>query len=185
MRANQIRRGMIILHNGQPHRVLDCRHHTPGNLRAMMQTKMKNIMTGSTFDHRFSATEDVTRATLEQHDMQYLYQDGPTYYFMNVQTYEQIGLDEEILGDALYYITPDMTIQVEVYEGNPVAIALPPVVELKVVQTEPELKGATVTGSSKPATLETGLQVGVPGFIKEGEVIRVDTTEGKYVERAK
>ncbi len=185
MRANQIRRGMIVLFEKQPHRVLECRHHTPGNLRAMMQTKLKNIITGTTFEHRFSATEDVERATLEQHEMQYLYQEGPTHYFMDVATYEQIGLDEEILGDALDYLTADMTIQVEVYEGQPVAIQLPVVVELKVVETEPELKGATVTGSSKPAKLETGLQINVPGFIREGDVIRVDTSEGKYIERAK
>lgn len=185
MRANQIRRGMIVIFNGEPHRVVDCRHHTPGNLRAMMQTKLKSIRSGATFEHRYSATEDVERATLEQHEMQYLYSEGTTHYFMNNETYEQIGLDEETLGDALYFMTPDLIIQVEFYEGNPIGISLPPSVELKVVETEPELKGATVSGSSKPAKLETGLMVGVPGFISEGEIIRVDTTEGKYLERVK
>jgi elongation factor P len=185
MRASHIRRGMIILFDNQPHRVLEYRHHTPGNLRAIVQTKLRNLITGTTFEHRFSATEDVERAVLEQHEMQYLYQEGSTHYFMDVSTYEQVGLDEEILGDALSYLKPEMTIQVEVYDGQPVAIQLPPAVELKVIETEPELKGATVTGSSKPAKLETGLQISVPSFIKEGDVIRVDTSEGKYIERVK
>ncbi|HMV98968.1 MAG TPA: elongation factor P [Acidobacteriota bacterium] len=185
MRANQIRRGTIIIFNGEPHRVVEFRHHTPGNLRAMVQTKLKSVKTGSAFEHRFSATEDVERATLEQHDMNYLYSDGTTHHFMNNETYEQIGLDEEMLGDAIYYMTPDLTIQVEFFDGSPIGISLPPSVELRVAETDPELKGATVSGSSKPAKLETGLTVNVPGFIKEGELIRVDTTEGTYIERVK
>ncbi|MBX7218711.1 MAG: elongation factor P [Blastocatellia bacterium] len=185
MRANQIRRGMIVMFEGEPYRVIDCRHHTPGNLRAMMQTKLKGIRTGTTFEHRFSATEDVERATLEQHDMQYLYSEGDMHHFMNNETYEQIALTDEMMGDAIYYLIPDLNIQVEFFDGNPLGISLPPSVELRVVETEPELKGATVSGSSKPAKMETGLMVNVPGFITEGELIRVDTTEGKYIERVK
>lgn len=185
MRANLIRRGMIILHNGVPHRVMDSRHHTPGNLRAMMQTKLRNVITGASLEHRFSATEDVARATLEQHDYKYLYSDGSTHYFMNEESYEQIELDDEALGDGVNYLIPELSIQVEFYDSKPIGIELPPSVELKVIETEPELKGATVSNSNKPAKLETGLVVQVPPFIKEGEVLRIDTTEGKYIERAK
>ncbi len=176
---------MIVMFEGDPCRVLDARHHTPGNLRAMVQTKLRNVRNNSTFDHRFSATEDVERATLEQHDMQYLYSEGDMHHFMNTETYDQIGLDDEALGDAIYYLIPDLKIQVEFFNDSPIGISLPASVELKVIETEPELKGATVSGTSKPAKLETGLTVNVPGFISEGEVIRVDTTEGKYIERAK
>lgn len=185
MRANQIRRGMIILHNGEPHRVLDARHHTPGNLRAMMQTKLRSVISGVSLEHRFSATEDVTRATLEQHTFKYLYSDGATHHFMNEETYEQIELDDEALGDGVNYLIPELTIQVEFYDNKPIGIDLPPSVELKVVETEPELKGATASNSNKPAKLETGIMVMVPPFVREGDLIRVDTTEGKYMERVK
>ncbi len=184
MRANQIRRGMIILFNGIPHRVMDARHHTPGNLRAMMQTKLRNVMTGASLETRFSATEDVERATLEQHMFKYLYSDNSTHYFMNEETYEQIELDDEALGDGTYYLIPDLTIQVEFYDGKPIGIDLPASVELTVVETEPELKGATVSNSNKPAKLDTGLIIQVPPFVKEGDRIRVDTAENKYMERA-
>ncbi|MCS6884867.1 MAG: elongation factor P [Acidobacteriota bacterium] len=185
MRANQIRRGMVILHNGEPHKVLEARHHTPGNLRAMMQTKLRNIITGVSLEHRFSATENVERATLEQHTFKYLYSEQKTHYFMNEESYEQIELDDETLGDGIYYLTPDLVIQVEFYNGNPIGIELPPSVELTVIETEPELKGATVSNSSKPAKLETGLVIQVPPFIKEGDRVRVDTLEGTYIERVK
>jgi elongation factor P len=183
MRANLIRRGMIILYNGAPHRVMDARHHTPGNLRAMMQTKLRNVITGVSLETRFSATEDVERATLEQHMFKYLYSDGSSHCFMNEETYEQIELDDEALGDGVYYLIPDLAIQIEFYDGKPIGIELPSSVELKVVETEPELKGATISNSNKPAKLETGLVVQVPPFVKEGDLVRVDTTENKYMER--
>lgn len=185
MRANQIRRGMIILHNGEPHRVLDARHHTPGNLRAMMQTKLKSVLSGTTLEYRFSATEDIARATLEQHTFKYLYSDGTTHYFMNEESFEQIELDDEALGDGIYYLIPELTIQVEFYNNQPIGIDLPASVELRVVETEPELKGATASNSNKPAKLETGLALQVPPFVREGDLIRVDTAEGKYMERVK
>ncbi|MEW6730518.1 MAG: elongation factor P [Acidobacteriota bacterium] len=185
MRANQIRRGMIIVHNGEPHRVLDARHHTPGNLRAMMQTKLRNLISGASLEYRFSATEDVERATLEQNTFKYLYSDGSTHHFMNEESFEQIELDDEALGDGVNFLIPDLTIQVEFYDNKPIAVALPPSVELKVIETEPEMKGATVSNSNKPAKLETGITVQVPPFVREGDVIRVDTSEGKYMERVK
>lgn len=183
MRANLIRRGMIILFNGVPHRVMDARHHTPGNLRAMMQTKLRNVMTGASLETRFSATENVDRATLEQHMFKYLYSDNNTHYFMNEESYEQIELDDEALGDGIYYLIPDLTIQVEFYDNKPIGIQLPASVVLKVVETEPELKGATASNSNKPAKLETGLAVQVPPFVREGDVVRIDTLENKYMER--
>jgi elongation factor P len=185
MKANQIRRGMVIVHNGVPHRVLEARHHTPGNLRAMMQTKLRNIISGASLEYRFSATEDVDRATLEQSMFKYLYSDGSTHYFMNEETYEQIELDDEALGDGTNYLIPDLIIQVEFYNSTPIGIELPQTVELKVIETEPELKGATVSNSNKPAKLETGLTVQVPPFVREGDVIKVDTESGKYMERVK
>ncbi len=183
--ATQIRRGMVILHNGQLHRVVDFHHHTPGNLRAMVQTKMRNLKTGSTTEHRFRSTDDVERAILEDHEMTYLYNDGDTYYFMNTETYEQIGLSADDLGDSVGYLLPETMIRVQFYEGAPIGIDIPAVVELVVVETEPEIKGATVSNVGKSAKLETGITIQVPAFIKEGEKVRVDTTEGRYIERAK
>jgi elongation factor P len=185
IQATQIRRGMVIIHNGVPHRVIEFHHHTPGNLRAMVQTKLRNMKSGSSTEHRFRSTDSVERALLEEHEMTYLYNDGNTYYFMNTETYEQIGLDSEALGDAVGYLLPETVISVEFFEGQPIGIELPQVVELVVVETEPELRGATVSNVNKPAKLETGISIQVPPFIKEGEKIRVDTTEGRYIERAK
>ncbi|MBK6428231.1 MAG: elongation factor P [Blastocatellia bacterium] len=185
MNANAIRRGHIIIYNGEPYRVLDFQHRTPGNLRAFVQCKLRGLRTGTSLETRFSATESVERATLEQHDMEYLYSDGDLYYFMNTESYEQIGLNEEQLGDAVGYLTESLKIQVEFFDGTPIGIELPPGIELEVVETEPELKGATASNSNKPAKLSTGVTVMVPPFVKQGDIIRVDPNEGRYLERAK
>ena len=185
MNANHIRRGNIIMYNGEPHRVVDFQHRTPGNLRAFVQVKLRNIRNGSSLDTRFSATEQVERATLEQHDMEYLYTDGDLYYFMNTESFEQIGLNDEQLGDATSYLKEGLKIEVEFFDGSPIGIELPAVIELKVIETEPELKGATASNSNKPAKLDTGVTIMVPPFIKEGDVVRVDPNEGRYIERAK
>ncbi len=185
IQATQIRKGMTIIHNGEPHKVLDFHHHTPGNLRAMVQTKLRNLKTGTSTEHRFRSTDTVERAILEEHEMTYLYTDGSNYHFMNTETYEQIALSAEDLGDMVGYLLPETVIKVEYFEGVPIGIELPPVVELTVIETEPELKGATVSNVNKPAKLETGITIQVPPFIKEGDRIRVDTTEGRYIERAK
>jgi elongation factor P len=183
--ATQIRKGVVIIHNGVPHKVIDFHHHTPGNLRAMVQTKLRNLKTGATAEHRFRSTDDVERAILEDHQMTYLYNEGDTYYFMNTETYDQIGLSAEDLGDVVGYLLPDTLIQVQFYEGSPIGIEIPQVVELTIIETEPEIKGATVSNVGKPAKLETGITIQVPAFIKQGEKIRVDTAEGRYIERAK
>jgi elongation factor P len=183
--ATQIRRGMVIVFEGEPCRVVEFRHHTPGNLRAMIQTKLRSIRTGSSFEHRFRSVDTIEKASLEQHEMEYLYSDGSHHHFMNTETFEQIALSDDDLGDAAQWLTPGLKIQVEFYEGTPIGIDLPPSLELTVTQTEPSLKGATVSNVNKPATLETGVTIQVPPFVNEGDRIRVDPGEGRYIERAK
>jgi elongation factor P len=183
--ATQIRRGMVILFNGELCKVMEFRHHTPGNLRAMVQAKLRNIKTGSSFEHRFRSADTVDRATLEQHEMEYMYSDGSHHHFMNTENYEQVALSGEELGDAAQWLTPGLKLQAEFYEGAPIGIDLPPSMELTVTRTEPTMKGATVSNVNKPATLENGVTVTVPPFVNEGDRIRVDPTEGRYIERAK
>ena len=183
--ATQIRRGMVILFEGKLCKVVDFRHHTPGNLRAMVQTKLRDLKTGSSFDHRFRSADTVERASLEQHEMEYLYSDGSGHTFMNTENYEQTTLTNDDLGDAAQWLTPGLRIQAEFYEGNPIGIELPPSLELTVVETEPSLKGATVSNVNKPAKLENGATILVPPFVNEGDRIRVDPSEGRYMERAK
>ncbi|MBI4469719.1 MAG: elongation factor P [Acidobacteria bacterium] len=185
MQATQIRKGMIILHGGEPHRVVEFRHVTPGNWRAMVQTKLRNIRSGSTTEHRFRSTDTIERAIFDEHEFEYLYSDADSHHFMNIESYEQIRMDSDTLGDAVQFLVPNLRIQVEFYQGAPIGIELPSTIDLKVVQTEPGLKGATVSNVNKPATLETGLVVQVPPFISEGEVVRINTSDGTYIERAK
>jgi elongation factor P len=175
---------MVIKHNGELFSIHKAEHRTPGNLRAFVQAKMRNLRTGALADHRFRSTDEVAKAIIDETDMQYLYADGDSYVFMNTDTYDQIHLHSEVVGDRAQYLVPDVVLKVEFYEGRPIDLALPPTVDLKVVETEPGIKAASATNVLKPAKLETGLIVGVPPFITEGETIRVDTSEGKYVERA-
>ena len=151
----------------------------------MIQTKLRSIRTGSSFEHRFRSVDTIEKASLEQHEMEYLYSDGSHHHFMNTETFEQIALSDDDLGDAAQWLTPGLKIQVEFYEGTPIGIDLPPSLELTVTQTEPSLKGATVSNVNKPATLETGVTIQVPPFVNEGDRIRVDPGEGRYIERAK
>jgi elongation factor P len=183
--ATQIRRGMVILFEGQPCKVVEFRHHTPGNLRAMVQTKLRNILSGSSFEHRFRSADTVERASLEQHEMEYMYSDGSHHHFMNTETYDQVALSADELGDAAEWLAPGLKIQAEFYDGSAIGIDLPPSLELTVTQTEPTMKGATVSNVNKPATLENGVTIQVPPFVNEGDRIRVDPIEGRYIERAK
>ena len=182
--ATQMRPGMIIKHNNDLHLVFSVEHRTPGNLRAFIQAKLRNIRTGAMFEHRFRSSDPIERINVDETAMEYLYQDGDHYYFMNTETYEQIFLSKDVLGDAVDYLTANLQIKVEFYDGKPVGIELPQTVELTVVRTEPGLKSATASSVTKPATTETGLVVQVPPFINEGEKIRVDTAEGAYLSRA-
>jgi elongation factor P len=185
MPATQIRKGTVIVFNGAPCRVVDFHHHTPGNLRAFVQTKMRNLRTGSQFEHRFRAADTVERATLETHELQYLYTDGDHYHFMNNATYEMLALDRETLGDNAQWLTPNMVILAEFYDGRAIGVELPSSLELEVTHTEPVMTGATKTAMTKPATLSNGAIVQVPPFVNVGDMVRVDPREGKYLERAK
>lgn len=182
--ATQMRPGMIIKHNNDLHLVFSVEHRTPGNLRAFIQAKLRNVRTGAMFEHRFRSGDAIDKITVDEIQMEYLYNDGDTYYFMNMENYEQTPLMRDTLGDAVEYLTPNLQIKVEFYDGKPVGIELPQTVDLKVVETEPGLKSATASSVTKPAKTETGLVVQVPPFINEGEVIRVDTSEGTYLSRA-
>jgi elongation factor P len=184
MNANDMRPGMVIRHNGELFTIHKAEHRTPGNLRAFVQARMRNLRTGALIDHRFRSEDTIEKANLDEVDMQYLYSDGDSYFFMNTQNYEQIGLHKSVIEDRASYLVPEVVIKVQLFEGRPVDIELPATVNLKVVETEPGMKGASATNVTKLAKLETGLTVQVPPFIGEGEVITVDTSEGKYLERA-
>ena len=183
--ANDIRKGMVFLHEGAPVKVMEFHHHTPGNLRAMVQARLRNLRTGSSFEYRFRSNDTLDKITLEQTKMEYLYSDGSHHHFMNSETYEQVALTEDELGDAAQWLMAGLVIEVEFYDGTPIGVALPPSMELTVTRTDPNLKGATASNSNKPATLENGVTVSVPPFIEEGEKIRVNPTESKYMERVK
>ena len=184
MNANDMRPGMVIRHNGELFTIHKAEHRTPGNLRAFVQARMRNLRTGALIDHRFRSEDTVEKANLDEVEMQYLYSDGDSFFFMNTQNYEQIGLHKTVIEDRASYLVPDVVIKVQLFEGRPVDIELPATVDLKVVQTEPGIKGGSATNVTKAAKLETGLMVQVPPFIGEGDVITVDTAEGKYLERA-
>jgi len=182
--ATQLRPGMIIKHNNDLHSVFSVEHRTPGNLRAFIQAKLRNLRTGAMFEHRFRSPDPIEKIIVDEVSMEYLYSDGDDYYFMNTESYEQTHLKRDTLGDAVEYLTPNLQIKVEFYDGKAVGIELPQTVELTVIETEPGLKSATASSVTKPAKTETGLVVQVPPFINEGEKIRVDTAEGAYLSRA-
>jgi elongation factor P len=183
--ATQIRRGMVIVFEGEPCRVIEFRHHTPGNLRAMVQAKLKNLRTGSSFEHRFRAADSIDPASMETHDLEFLYQGGDTYHFMNTENYDQLEMDEEMLGDNAQWMQPGMKIQAEYYDGRPVGIKLPNSLVLEVVDTAPVMKTATKTASTKPAKLENGVTINVPEFVGTGDKVKVNPSTGEYQERAK
>ena len=182
--ATQLRPGMIVKFNQELHSVFSMVHRTPGNLRGFVQAKMRNIRSGSMIEHRFSSEDKVERIALEEHEMEFLYDDGEFYHFMNTENFEQIQLTVANLGDNTQYLIPQLKVAVEFYEGKPITVELPPSVEMTVQETEPGLKGATVSNVTKPAKVDTGLVVQVPPFINEGERIRVSTVDGSYLERA-
>jgi elongation factor P len=185
IQATQLKRGMCIKHANDLWRIVATQHITPGNWRGMVQTKIRNLKTGAISEHRFRSEDRVERAIMDETDMEFLYREGDMYHFMNNETYEQMGLSDEVLGDAVLYLIPNIILKVEMYDGRPVGIQLPASVDLAVVETEPAIKGASVSNQSKPAKMETGLIVNVPPFISVGDVIKIDTSAGSYVERAR
>lgn len=183
--ATQIRKGMVIKVEGELYKVLEATHITPGKGQALMQTKLRSLKDQTLLDYRFRSKDRVEQAYLEKIEMEFLYQSGNEYIFMNLENYEQIKLPLEIIGDSTNYLIPNAVFSVEMHEGRPVGIEPPLTINLKVVKTEPFLKGATQSASSKPAVVETGITINVPQFIKEGDIIRIDTREDKYLERIK
>ena len=182
--ATQLRPGMIIKHNNDLHSVFSVEHRTPGNLRAFIQAKLRNLRTGAMFEHRFRSPDPIEKISVDDVEMEYLNNHGDVNYFMNTENFEQTHLTKDILGDAVDYLIPNLQIKVEFFDGKAVGIELPQTVDLTVVETEPGLKSATASSVTKPAKTETGLVVQVPPFINEGEKIRVDTSEGAYLSRA-
>ena len=183
--GNGVRPGYIISYNKELYRVMAAEHRTPGNKRAFCQAKLRNMKTGNQTVIKFRADESIERAALEQSEMEYLYSDPSGYCFMNTSTFEQIFLEDDIIGETKKFLLPNTKIKIEFYEEKPIGLELPETVDLQVTDTEPPLKGATASGSGKHATLETGLVVTVPQFVEVGEVVRVSTTSGDYLERVK
>lgn len=182
--ASSLRAGMCIVHEKDICRIMSVTHRTPGNLRAFVQVRMRNLRVGNSFDYRFSSTESVERAMLDTHPMEYLYSDPSGHHFMNQGTYEQVALTDEVLGDSLLYLLPNMVLTVDFHDETPVGIELPNTVTLVVTDTEPGMKNATASASYKPAKMQTGLVVNVPQFISNGDRLVIDTRENKYLSRA-
>jgi elongation factor P len=184
MKAKDIRRGSVIMYNNAPYRVMDFHHHTPGNLRAMVQTKLRNLLSGNQTEVRFSSTEDIPEADVYITQATFLYNDNNGYHFMTTESYEELSFDTETIGDARYYLQEGMQVEVSVYNQQPISVTLPKTAVVTIADTEPELRGATASNSPKPAKTESGLALTVPPFIKIGDKVIVDTEEGKYVSRA-
>ena len=180
VQATRLRKGNLIKLGNELYRLLELHHLTPGNKRAHIQVRMRNIRTQSLMDEKFRAEEDVERAWLDEREMQYMYNDTDYFYFMDTSSFEQVQISAEALGDSKDYLIAEMLIRVEFYEEEPVGIELPPTVDLVVKETVPGIKGATASAQVKPATLETGLVLNVPSFINEGDRIRVNTETGEY-----
>ena len=181
--ATRIRKGMLLKKDGELYRVHDYQHVTPGKGNAIMQTKLKNLRTGAISDFRFRPSDKVERASLDTRTYEFLYQDGNHFIFMDKETYEQITLDDEIVGESAQLFKANQEVTIESHEGAPMGISLPKTVDLEVTHCEPGLKSATVTNVGKPLTLETGLVINGPQFINIGDVIRVETEDYSYVER--
>lgn len=182
--ATQIRVGMIIIFEGELFRVLKIDHITQGNKRGKVQTELRNIRTGTKNEHRFRSEDTVEKAIMNEKEMEYLYNDGDAYHFMDSATYEQIQLGKDEIGNALHYLRPNTKVKVEFHDERAIGVELPSTMNLKIADTAPPLKGATASGSAKPATLENGLAVKVPQFIEVGDIVKVDTSTNEYVERA-
>lgn len=183
---SQVRKGMVIVGDGgQLYAVVDRDLNTPGNWRAILQLKLKNLKTGAVTTSRVRPADKVEQAYLDRRPMQYIYQEGDDFVFMDNETFDQFHLNKELVGDQMIYLKEGDNAQVTFYEGKALSLELPATVELKVIETEPSVKGATAAAQYKPATLETGLKLSVPPFINIGEVIAVDTRTGEYLSRAK
>jgi elongation factor P len=185
IQATDIRKGVVIIYEGAPYRVMQFEHRTPGNLRAFVQAKLRHMRDGTQKEVRFSATEFVERAHVDTREMDYLYADSDGAVFMDVENYEQITLSDEDVGDAKPWLAEGMRVQIQMLNETPIGIQLPKTVELAIKECEPVLKGQTAAKSNKPAVLENGVSIAVPQFIKVGDRVRVDPGELRYIERVK
>jgi elongation factor P len=185
IQATQLRPGMILEYNNGLWRVMAISHITPGNWRGMVQTKLRNVKTGTQTENRFRSEDRVERIILSQIEMEFLYQEGDDFHFMNTETYDQITIPKELIEDVVGFLTPNLKVEVEFHETTPLNVSLPKTVNLKVVQTDPGMRSAAVTNTLKPATMETGLTVQVPHFVQEGETITINTETREYMARAK
>jgi elongation factor P len=183
--TSDFRKGMKIEYKGAPHEIVDFQHHKMGRGGAIVRTKLKNLKTGSIFDDSFKGGEKFEKPDLEERKMQYLYNDGEQYHLMDNESYEQIALTAEQLGDAKKFLIENMMVSVLLYEGSTIGVEVPMFVELKIVKTDPGFKGDTASGGSKPAELESGVTVKVPFHLNEGDIIKIDTRTSEYIERVK
>jgi elongation factor P len=182
--ATRLKKGMLVKIGEDLFRVLELQHVTPGNLRGFVRVKFRNIRNGNLSDQKLRSEDTMDRAVLDEREMQYLYKDGESFHFMDTESFEQLHIDAEALGDSVNYLIPDALIKVEFYGSEPVGIELPPTVDLVVEDTAPGIKGATASAQVKPARLETGLVVNVPPFVNTGDKVRVSTETGDYLSRA-
>ncbi len=185
MKATDIRKGTVLMLNGTPYRVLEFQHRTPGNLRAFVQVRLRNLLSGQLLDEKFSATDFIDDVRLDTKELQVLYREGQDVHVMDAETYDQFSIDAETAGDAFEWLEPEMKIMAEVLNGRPISLQLPAAMEYEVVETTPVMKTATKTASSKPAKLNNGVTIQVPEFVAEGDRVRVNPREGVYLERAK
>ena len=185
MTAGEFRKGMTFEINGEPHVVLDFQHVKPGKGAAFVRTKYRNILTGATREDAFNPSDKFEAAHIDTKQMQYLYNDGELYYFMDPESYEQVPLGLEMVEDAIKYIKENDMVTIKFFKGSAFIVEAPNFVNLKIIETEPGVKGNTATNVTKAATVETGAVIQVPIFIEEGELIQIDTREGKYLGRAK
>ncbi|HHW31759.1 MAG TPA: elongation factor P [Clostridiaceae bacterium] len=181
--AGEFKNGITFDMDGQVYQVVEFQHVKPGKGAAFVRTKLKNIVTGATIEKTFAPTDKMPKAHIDRRDMQYLYNDGELYYFMDTETFEQLPLSSEQIGDHLKFVKENMIVKILSYKGNIFGIEPPTFVELEVTHTEPGFKGDTATGTTKPATVETGATIKVPLFVNEGDIIRIDTRTGEYIER--
>ena len=183
IKATLLRAGMIIKHDGDLYSIYSVDHRTPGNKRAAMATKMRNLRIGAMIDYRFRAEDFLDKVTVDEIEHEYLYSDGDGHHFMNVENYEQTALQDDVVGDTKDYLIPNTQVKIEYYDGKPIGVLIPDTVDLVVVETEPSIQKATASSVMKPAKLETGLVINVPPFVGTGDKVKVDTTEGRYIQR--
>jgi elongation factor P len=183
LKATQLRPGMIIKHGNDLHVIYSVDHRTPGNKRGSMQTRMRNLRSGSMVDYRFRAEEFVEKVVVDEIQYEYLYSDGDGHHFMHTQNYEQLALQDDIVGDTKEYLIPNLPVKIEYYDEKPIGVLLPDTVDLTVVETEQTIQKATASAVMKSAKLETGLVINVPPFVGEGDKVKVDTSDGRYIQR--